>query len=104
MAGEAGMPSATSGAMYRGVPTNMVDRVVEAESQILATPKSATLGVGGVVAGSRRILAGLTSRWITPAAWIASRPTATEAPIQATIAGLWGPSWCSFAVRSPPPT
>ena len=69
MEGAAGRPSAASGDIYSGVPAPPpVERVEIAESQIRATPKSATRGVAGAEESSMRILAGLTSRCTRPAA------------------------------------
>ena len=66
--------------MYSGVPAPLVERVEDAESQIRATPKSATRGAAGVTSSSIRILAGLISRCTRLAAWTALSPAAMAAP------------------------
>ena len=90
--------------MYSGVPPLRVERVEAAASQIRAIPKSATRGVPGVVEASMRMFAGLMSRWMTPAWWMAARPVATQVPIQAAMAGSKGPCAPMSPRRSPPPT
>jgi hypothetical protein len=75
-AGPTGSPSCCSGAMKAGVPAWA--RVPPPgspgpSSSCLAMPKSITRGP----TSPRSTLAGLRSRWMTPAAWIAARAPAT---------------------------
>jgi hypothetical protein len=69
-----------SGAMYRGVPSMAVEVVCPVPWVMRATPKSETFGTVPSPESSRRMLAGLTSRWMIPSAWIAARPSAISRP------------------------
>ena len=105
VAGVGSLPSMSSGAMYWGVPTSMVLRPpVPSDWTYLAMPKSVSRGRPGLDAASTRTFSGLTSRWMTPAAWTAARPAAMPAPSSATRAGgsVRGPD--NIARRSPPST
>ena len=70
----------------------------------LAMPKSERRGRAGFDAESTKTFSGLTSRWMTPAAWTADKPAAMPAPSSATFAGGSVPGPDNIARRSPPST
>ena len=100
VAGVTGSPRACSGAMKPGVPTT-IPAIVRpwVWSRLRATPKSAR---HGSPRSSNRMLAGLMSRWITPARWAeASAPSSRRAWRSTSSAGA-GPCWATRSARLPP--
>ncbi len=80
-------PRACSGLIDVGVPAMKPSRVTRLwPDWARARPKSVILA--RFVRSSIRILPGLTSRWIKPAAWAACRASATSATQAATCRGL----------------
>ncbi len=86
-----GRPSADSGAMYAGVPTNSWVRVRPGESARRAMPKSVSRGYIWPPPCFSRTFAGFRSRWTTPSAWLAASASAICAVSSAAPTGLNGP-------------
>ena len=76
-------PRACSGAMYGGVPVTTPVCVTLASSIARASEKSVSLTRSTPF--SSRMLAGLTSRWISPWAWAAAKPAAVCMPIRSDL-------------------
>lgn len=66
---------------------------------ILAMPKSAS---AGSPLADKRMLAGFTSRWITPASWATINASLILRPTSRTLAGSRGPSSASTSANEPP--
>jgi hypothetical protein len=75
--------------------------VVVAASARRAMPKS--LSCGSPYSESRT-LAGLRSRWSTPAAWAAARPPASRAPMRVASSASRGPAAATLSWSEPPET
>src|SRR2546430_5703893 len=65
-----------------------------------AMPKSMTFGLPG----ASRTLAGLRSRWMTPAPWMAVSAAATPMARPCRLAGVSGPRWSMTVARLGPST
>jgi hypothetical protein len=87
--------------MYCGVPATTPDWVRLASSAARARPKSVSLTRAGLP--SRRMLAGLTSRWTIPRACAAASPRAVAMATRRTSASGRGPA-LSRASRDGPAT
>ena len=93
------MPSICSGAMKSGVPMIWPVTVSRDASTARAIPKSITRGP----AGERSTLAGLRSRWTSPAAWIAASASASPRARSSSACSGIGPC-VSTASRSEGPS
>jgi hypothetical protein len=82
-------PRACSGDMYKGVPAITPDCDRLASSAARASPKSVILTRSTPF--SKRMLAGLTSRWIRPCRWADARPSAACMPMRNTSLTASGP-------------
>ena len=98
LAGPTGIPSACSGDMNPGEPIMRPVPVRDVASTAEEMPKSMIRGPSG----ASRTLDGLRSRWMTPAAWIAFRPSASPAASAISVAVGSGPC-CSTASASDVP-
>ena len=85
---EGSAPRASSGEKYAGVPLVIPVCVSRSSWAGWAMPKSLILARSS---SATRMLAGLTSRWMIPAACAAARAAATWAPILATRSAGSGP-------------
>ena len=83
-------PAACSGDMNPAEPTTKPAPVSDVASAAREMPKSMIRGPSG----ASRTFIGLRSRWITPAAWIPARPSASPAARARTDAAGSGP--CSL--------
>src|SRR6516162_11198313 len=77
-----GSPRACSGDMYSGVPARAPTALGPASAATRASPKSVILTRWTLF--SRRMLAGLMSRWTSPCACAAASPAANCIPIRRT--------------------
>ena len=87
--GPASWPLMISGAMYDGDPTSSPVPVMVSSPAARAMPKSVSFTRPSVPS---RMLPGLTSRWVIPAACAASSAPRTARPTVATRSGCSGPS------------
>ena len=93
-AGDGSAPRASSGEKYAGVPLVIPVCVSRSSKAGCAMPKSLIFATSP---SATRMLAGLTSRWMIPAACAAARAAATWAPILATLSTGSGPLRISSA-------
>lgn len=98
VAGVTGSPRACSGDMYCGVPIRPPDCVRWVASAARAMPKSMTYGP----CEPSRMLLGLRSRWMTPAAWMEVRARAAQPTSWKTAGRGSGPKATRASCRGMP--
>ncbi len=92
-----------SGLRYCAVPSSRPVEVSRVPSTRRAMPKSVSLVRSGVPSSAAQTItfAGFTSRWMTPASWIAWSEAASCPPSDAACRGSSGPRRISWARVSP---
>jgi hypothetical protein len=78
------------------------EHVAGGEGGVMGVPGDAEVEDLDLSGGGRNTLPGLTSRWTIPAAWAASRASATAATTRAASAGGIGPARSTRAARLSP--
>jgi hypothetical protein len=98
LAGPTGAPRTCSGDMYPGEPISTFTPATTLASAASEIPKSMTLGPSS----ASRTLEGFRSRCTTPAAWMASRPSASPA-VSASVLRTGNGPWLRTASFSDGP-
>ena len=100
LAGPMSAPRTCSGDMYPGEPISTFAPATTLASAASEIPKSMTRGPSS----ASRTLEGFRSRWTTPAAWMASRPSASPAVSASTLRTGSGPWPRTASVSDGPAT